>query len=105
MEVKELLPCPFCDGEAEICSGQEDWRPTFYDPDSGGSPMWWCECKCCASASGASHTQKGAIAAWNKRAENNKQNEYCYFCVGCKEPFRIFDEECEYCPKCGRKLE
>lgn len=95
MENKELLPCPFCGREVTL----EKLTSGFHRNITN----YWITCAGCDLESPSKTTESEAIVAWNKRAEN--KNEYCYFCVGCKEPFRIFDEECEYCPKCGRKLE
>lgn len=36
----DLKRCPFCGGEVKIRGGQEDWTPTWYDPDSGGDPYF-----------------------------------------------------------------
>lgn len=39
-----LKQCPFCGGKVKA-HGPEDWKPTFYDPDSGGDPYgFYCEC-------------------------------------------------------------
>ena len=35
--MSELKPCPICGGTLKIYS-PEDWKPTFYDFDSGGDP-------------------------------------------------------------------
>lgn len=41
---KELKTCPFCGSKVKV-HGPEDWKPTFYDPDSGGDPYsFYCEC-------------------------------------------------------------
>lgn len=37
--------CPICGKEVEVHGGDIDWKPTFYDPDSGGDPYYiHCEC-------------------------------------------------------------
>jgi Lar family restriction alleviation protein len=63
MELKELKPCPFCGGEAELVDIQAfAWCDTYYfvcctNPDcEERTPR--CECK------------SDAILAWNRRAEN-----------------------------------
>ena len=49
MEKTKLLSCPICgkeiDEEKDMYIPERDWKPTFYDPDSGGDPMEiHCEC-------------------------------------------------------------
>lgn len=40
----ELKTCPICGSKLTI-HGPEDWKPTFYDPDSGGDPYnAVCDC-------------------------------------------------------------
>ena len=57
--MSELLPCPFCGGEAEICHVTQLWEPR----DS-----YWAKCKNCR-INGAHHTTEAeAIEAWNTRA-------------------------------------
>lgn len=47
MENIQFKPCPICgkeiDTEKDMYIPQRDWRPSFYDPDSGGEP---CEIHC-----------------------------------------------------------
>ena len=62
----ELKPCPFCGGEVEIQGGYENWRPTFYDPDSGGDP-YFISCKCGCTFSIGSQDPEKFINAWNTR--------------------------------------
>jgi hypothetical protein len=65
----ELKPCPFCGGEVKIGGGQEDWTPTWYDPDSGGDPYFIaCNCGCTFEIG---YVEAWEIAeAWNRRAED-----------------------------------
>lgn len=51
----ELMPCPFCGGEA-------------YTVNDGGR-YWTVECHDCAAHTGLYATKDFAIAAWNARAE------------------------------------
>lgn len=49
MEMEKLKPCPFCGKEIDIDKDmyipERDWKPSFYDPDSGGYPISiHCEC-------------------------------------------------------------
>lgn len=40
----QIKPCPICGGKLQV-HGPEDWKPSFYDPDSGGDPYSAvCDC-------------------------------------------------------------
>ena len=67
----ELKPCPFCGGEVEIHGGWENWRPTFYDPDSGGAP-YFISCKCGCYFSVGSQDAEEFINAWNTRTPKER---------------------------------
>ena len=55
----QLKPCPFCDGEARVVESK-----TFL----------WIKCTNlpCLSESGGHKTRDEAVAAWNRRAANDK---------------------------------
>lgn len=60
-----LLPCHIC-GESVAVHGPEDWKPTFYDPDSVGDPYeFYCECGLVFGTS--CYEFKQALALWNTR--------------------------------------
>ena len=64
-ETNELLPCPFCGGEAE----------TFNPFDA--IPGTWCViCRECASCNGFEQTEPEAIEAWNTRVDE-KPSDTC----------------------------
>ena len=48
---EELLPCPFCGGEAKLVSSVESW----------------VECKSCGATSQFCACDSGTIEKWNKR--------------------------------------
>ena len=61
----ELLPCPKCGGEvAEY--GPEDWKPTWYDPDSGGDPVNYV-CECGLTFCIGSYDYHETMKEWNTR--------------------------------------
>ena len=51
--MSELLPCPFCGGEAEL---------TGFD-----APEYWVWCPSCKASTDAHTCKGGAIEAWNTR--------------------------------------
>lgn len=60
-----VLPCPIC-GESVSVTGPEDWKPTFYDPDSGGDPYAF-ECECGLAFGTDCYDFKQSLARWNTR--------------------------------------
>ena len=101
----ELLPCPFCGGEAEL---------TGFD-----APEFWVWCPNCKASTDAHTCKGGAIEAWNTRAERTchdtkPQLPYfkCDVCgmadMGGREIW-ISDgfyrgQKPNYCPNCGAKV-
>lgn len=64
-EAGVLLPC-MC-GKTPKEHGPEDWKPTFYDPDSGGDPVS-IECECGIDFSIGSYDYRETRLSWNTRA-------------------------------------
>lgn len=100
----ELLPCPFCGGEAEP-----------FNPFDNADGTWCVLCSECASATGFEQTEAEAIAAWNARAvrtcHNTHENRW-FKCSACGYGFTDLyaedesdiDEQPRYCPNCGAKV-
>ena len=69
MTNEKLKPCPLCGGEAE----QDDWRNNehmFY-----GTGWIGCrKCRCFINYTGKDRGKEEAIAAWNRRA-NDEQTD------------------------------
>lgn len=57
--MSELLPCPFCGGEAEL---------TGFD-----APEFWVWCPNCKASTDAHTGKQSAVAAWNTRADDYRQ--------------------------------
>lgn len=68
--MNKLKPCPFCGTQVEIHGGLEEWKPTFYDPDSGGDPLY-VSCKCGLEFSTGTYDYDEFAEAWNRRVEDN----------------------------------
>ncbi len=64
----EFKPCPICGGKVEIHGGEIDWRPTYYDPDSGntGSP-YYIRCECGIEFDNGFYDLSKIADAWNTR--------------------------------------
>lgn len=103
----ELLPCPFCGGEADEYEG--DYGNGIYCMRCGamvGEPIH-LEYMTTKRVSIAE-----AIAAWNARAERTCRDAsvdsstqfYCSLCE-CTVDIPLLWGEVNYCPNCGRKVE
>jgi len=65
-----LKPCPFCGKnktDVDIHGGDRDWHPTFYDPDSGGNPLY-IHCECGLEFCAGTWDYKEFVDAWNTRS-------------------------------------
>lgn len=124
----ELLPCPFCGGEAELHAS--------YDMDTNEVDGWfaWCNndrCEC-KPETNEHFTEAEAIAVWNARAETATLYEDGFYlydvkfmpertCRNVDDGFPFFKcSECgcnavveyessgdglpNYCPNCGAKV-
>ena len=66
-----LLPCPICGDKLKI-HGPEDWKPTRYDPDSGGDP-YSASCDCGFHYSNGSYDYSEFILCLNRRAQPSEK--------------------------------
>lgn len=64
----DLKPCSFC-GSIPSVHGPMDWKPTFYDPDSGGDPVS-LSCDCGLYFCIGSYDYQETYDAWNRRSDN-----------------------------------
>lgn len=71
-KIAELKPCPFCgkeiDTEKNVYIPERDWKPSFYDPDSGGNPIA-IHCECGLTFCTGTWDWKEAVEIWNRRGE------------------------------------
>jgi len=103
----ELLPCPFCGGEAEVC--------TWYGGGEHNETVYTVMCDndaCEMNVTTADHlTEAEAKAAWNARAErtccdasvDSSTQFYCSACE-CTVDVPLLWGELNYCPNCGAKV-
>ena len=105
--MSELLPCPFCGGEANVIDHHND----------DGSVSVGCNNDTCLGFSGLGwlyKTEAEAIAAWNSRAErtckNKSKSVTSFWCSKCdaatSDGFADVGGKLarfNYCPNCGRK--
>lgn len=100
--MSELLPCPFCGGEAEICRH---------------ALVSWVRCKKCGVDTPAALPQDEQLAIdfWNTRAERTCSvvciidglimDEPNSIELSCGHTFETWDEvPPNYCPNCGAKV-
>lgn len=93
--MSELLPCPFCGGEAEP-----------FNPFDNADGTWCVLCSECASATGFEQTEAEAIAAWNTRVD---YHGYEQAAIEAWESIKAWNSRAErtcknengYCTKCG----
>ena len=81
----ELMPCPFCGGEAKESS-----------PESNGTKFWRITCQHCYARIGGTHRGMNQ-AAWNTRAERTCECGWRGFVDGWGH------EPPNYCQRCGGK--
>ena len=95
--MSELLPCPFCGGEA---------GPTVKPYIGCNGSGFTVDCEKCWASTGYYDSYEEAVAAWNTRAERTCKREidglHWYRCGECHhKPLNLNDN---YCPSCGAKV-
>ena len=64
-----LKPCPFCGREVTVHGGPEEWKPTWWDPDSGGDP-YVISCDHCGCGLDKGYCELDELVeAWNRRVQ------------------------------------
>lgn len=93
IEEVDLKKCPLCGKEVTVTGGEINWKPTYYDPDSGdtGLPYTiYCECGLKFSL-GREHSLDELFERWNTRKPMDnivKQLEnHIRYCELCHEEF------------------
>lgn len=101
--MSDLLPCPFCGGEAETLTAES--MHVGY--------LFGIMCNDCCSRGDVYGTEAEAIAAWNNRTERTCRVEHrpvnqelrCRSWLECSEcGAEIENYEWNYCPNCGAKV-
>ena len=114
--MSELLPCPFCGGEAEMLTAES----------MNGGYLFGIMCNDCRSRGDVYDTEAEAIAAWNSRAERTCHDDNIggsFVCSECganvKDTYvgRSYIDKFgkrwyatsngqafNYCPNCGAKV-
>ena len=83
-----LKPCPLCGNDVNVY-GPDNWRPTFYDPDSGGDPVV-LQCDCGLTFSINSYDYQETYDVWNRRTPDLGNEEQTLLdkmfpkCTNCK---------------------
>lgn len=100
--MSDLLPCPFCGGEAEMHGLNTVLSRPFV------------ACEYCGAESAVYRTEAEAIAAWNTRAErtckiyrvgNTQDLRKCSACGALMSFSHPLDRShLNYCPNCGAKV-
>lgn len=100
--MKELKSCPFCGHKKiHLCEPHE------------GQTIYTAECKKCGASTDIFYTRTEAIEAWNTRTEKTCKwvvVDAEYYKTDCGRSFCFNsggpeDNEYDYCPGCGRRIE
>ena len=102
--VPDLLPCPFCGGEAQFVM-ERDWVV----PGEVMVTAWKVECsRCWASPKPNNYEGDKRVAAerWNRRAERTCRDLGCegydFVCSACGCGLDLLNPS--YCPSCGARV-
>ena len=97
--MSELLPCPFCGGEAEVLTAES----------MNGGYLFGAMCNDCLSRGDVYDTEAEAVEAWNTRAVRTCNIVYdngiahCDTCGAGTYTGSNLDYW-HYCPNCGAKV-
>lgn len=109
--MSKLLPCPFCGGEAEYYTYEQEHD--LYDSNTLGfletyeTTEHCVGCEECLAMVGPFVTKKQAIKSWNTRAERtitpvlDDHDWPVWRCPDCGQPINRADR---YCSSCGAKI-
>ena len=102
----ELLPCPFCGGEADIMI-----VPGFFEQGLS-SDGWFVTCKKCKVHQKPHVSDHDAMDAWNQRETlepegqwkyiGMAQNDFAYRCSFCR--YESIGMHPAHCPNCDAKM-
>ena len=110
--MSELLPCPFCGGEAFV---NDDPTGNGGKPHMSGNVglgrLWSVECDECGADAGFWQDRDVAIAAWNSRVERTCEftpdgmmdDRLWYSCSNCGGYITTDYGMPSYCPHCGAR--
>lgn len=110
----DLMPCPFCGGEAHMQIGRADdggkkFQVGCHDADCAGSVL----------EATVFYYEEDAVAAWNRRSErtcrpinvdrwdeDGRLHKLFHRCSECGHelPYEAEKGHCGYCPHCGAKV-
>ena len=102
---KELKPCPFCGGKAELIGSDEPI-------DASGNPFWCVTCLVCGFRIHPNGDSDKVISNWNCREDYDEANlKACPFCGGRPEIISMYEpgpgghyrENYIWCPYCGEQ--
>ena len=108
----ELLPCPFCGGEAFV---NDDPTGNGGKPHMSGNVglgrLWSVECDECGADGVFWQERVIAIAAWNTRAERTCCIDGSYYdelwdgtCTQLSCGHDVWSEAPKFCPECGARV-
>lgn len=109
----EVLPCPFCNGKAQLKDcGESDFCENIF----GKTGRYWVRCTECGISQNKLYTlERNAVNAWNRRYVTRKYGNWNKFkteeafspevkCSVCGEVFWAWMADYAFCPNCGSRM-